>query len=32
MLVAGTVVAGVGFEAARRRTAPAEIVMLLGLT
>jgi hypothetical protein len=32
MLVAGTVVAGVGFEAARRHTEPAEIALLLGLT
>jgi uncharacterized membrane protein len=31
-LVAGTVVAGVAFEAARRRRVPAEIALLLGLT
>jgi uncharacterized membrane protein len=31
-LIAGTVVAGVAFEAARRRTSPAEIALLLGLT
>lgn len=31
-LVAGTVVAGVAFEAARRRGAPSEIARLLGLT
>jgi uncharacterized membrane protein len=30
-LVSGTVVAGVGFEAARRRTSCAEIALLLGL-
>lgn len=32
LLVAGTIVAGVGLEAARRREAPAEIALLLGLT
>jgi uncharacterized membrane protein len=32
LFVAGVVVAGVAFEAARRRTAPAEVVLLLGLT
>ena len=31
-LIAGAVVAGVAFEAARRRTPPAEIALLLGLT
>jgi uncharacterized membrane protein len=31
-LVAGTVVAGVAFEAARRRRSPAEIALLLGLS
>jgi uncharacterized membrane protein len=31
-LIAGTVVAGVAFEAARRRKSPAEISLLLGLT
>ena len=31
-LIAGTVVAGVAFEAARRREEPAEIALLLGLT
>jgi uncharacterized membrane protein len=31
-LVAGTVVAGVAFEAARRQESPAEIALLLGLT
>jgi uncharacterized membrane protein len=31
-LIAGTVVAGVAFEAARRRRHPAEIALLLGLT
>jgi len=31
-LVAGTVVAGVAFEAARRRTEPGEIALLLGLS
>ena len=31
LLVSGTVVAGVGFEAARRRTICAEIALLLGL-
>lgn len=30
--VAGTIVAGVAFEAARRRDSPAEIALLLGLT
>jgi hypothetical protein len=30
-LVSGTVVAGVGFEMARRRTSCAEIALLLGL-
>jgi uncharacterized membrane protein len=30
--VAGTIVAGVAFEVARRREAPAEIALLLGLT
>ena len=32
LLVAGTVVAGVAFEVARRRDEPGEIVLLLGLT
>jgi uncharacterized membrane protein len=32
ILVAGVVVAGVGFEVARRRAASAEIALLLGLT
>jgi uncharacterized membrane protein len=32
LLIAGTTVAGVAFEAARRREAPAEIALLLGLT
>jgi uncharacterized membrane protein len=32
LLVGGTVVAGVAFEAARRREEPAEIALLLGLT
>lgn len=31
-LIAGTIVAGVAFEAARRRRQPAEIALLLGLT
>jgi uncharacterized membrane protein len=31
-LVAGTVLAGAAFEAARRRETPAEIALLLGLT
>ena len=31
-LIAGTIVAGVAFEAARRRRHPAEIALLLGLT
>jgi uncharacterized membrane protein len=31
-LIAGTVVAGVAFEAARRRESPAEIALLLGIT
>jgi uncharacterized membrane protein len=31
-LVAGTTVAGVAFETARRRTTPAEIALLLGLS
>jgi uncharacterized membrane protein len=31
LLVSGTVVAGVAFEAGRRRGTPAEIVLLLGL-
>jgi uncharacterized membrane protein len=31
-LIAGTVVAGVAFESARRRRHPAEIALLLGLT
>jgi uncharacterized membrane protein len=31
-LVAGTVVAGVAFESARRRHTPAEIALLLGLS
>jgi uncharacterized membrane protein len=30
--VAGTIVAGVAFEAARRRTTPPEIALLLGLS
>jgi uncharacterized membrane protein len=32
LFVSGIVVAGVGFEAARRRERPAEIALLLGLT
>jgi uncharacterized membrane protein len=32
LFVAGVVVAGVGFEAARRRRSAAEIALLLGLT
>jgi uncharacterized membrane protein len=32
LFVAGIVLAGVAFEAARRRQRPAEIVLLLGLT
>jgi uncharacterized membrane protein len=32
LLVGGTIVAGVAFEAARRRDEPAEIALLLGLT
>lgn len=32
LLVSGVVVAGVGFEAARRRRAPGEVALLLGLT
>jgi uncharacterized membrane protein len=32
LLVAGLAVAGVAFEAARRRRTPAEIALLLGLT
>ena len=32
LLVAGTAVAGVAFEAARRRDEPGEIALLLGLT
>jgi uncharacterized membrane protein len=32
LFVAGIVVAGVAFEAARRRSRPAEIALLLGLT
>jgi uncharacterized membrane protein len=32
VFVSGIVVAGVGFEAARRRSTPAEVVLLLGLT
>jgi uncharacterized membrane protein len=32
LLVGGTVIAGVAFEAARRRDEPAEIALLLGLT
>jgi uncharacterized membrane protein len=32
LFVSGVVVAGVAFEAARRRRAPAEIALLLGLT
>lgn len=32
LLVSGTVVAGAAFETARRRQAPAEIALLLGLT
>lgn len=31
LFVSGTVLAGVAFEAARRRAAPAEIALLLGL-
>lgn len=31
-LIAGTIVAGVAFESARRRRYPAEIALLLGLT
>lgn len=30
--VAGTIVAGIAFETARRRTTPAEIALLLGLS
>lgn len=32
LFVSGIVVAGVAFEAARRREAPAEVALLLGLT
>ncbi len=32
LLVAGLAVAGVAFEAARRRRSPAEVALLLGLT
>jgi uncharacterized membrane protein len=32
LLVAGTFLAGVGFETGRRRETPAEIALLLGLT
>lgn len=32
LLVAGTLLAGVAFEGARRRETPAEIALLLGLT
>ena len=32
LFVGGVLVAGVGFETARRRTEPAEIAILLGLT
>ncbi len=32
LLVAGVAVAGVAFEAARRRRTPAEVALLLGLT
>ncbi len=32
LLVGGTVVAGIAFEAARRRETPSEIALLLGLT
>jgi uncharacterized membrane protein len=32
LLVAGVTVAGVGFQAARRRRRPSEIALLLGLT
>lgn len=32
LLVAGTLLAGVAFEAGRRRESPAEIALLLGLT
>ena len=32
LLVSGMAIAGVGFEAARRRDQPAEIALLLGLT
>jgi uncharacterized membrane protein len=32
LLVGGVAIAGVGFEAARRRNAPLEIALLLGLT
>jgi uncharacterized membrane protein len=32
LLVAGTILAGVAFEAARRRDSPDEIALLLGLT
>jgi uncharacterized membrane protein len=32
VLISGTVVAGVAFEAARRRNTPAEIALLLGLS
>lgn len=31
-LVAGMIVAGVGFETARRRTTPAEMALLLGMS
>jgi uncharacterized membrane protein len=32
LLISGMAIAGVGFEAARRRDEPAEIALLLGLT
>jgi uncharacterized membrane protein len=32
LFVSGIVLAGVGFEAARRRASPAEVALLLGLT
>ena len=32
VLISGTIVAGVAFEAARRRNTPAEIALLLGLS
>ena len=32
LLVGGTMVAGIAFEAARRRETPSDIALLLGLT